>query len=154
MAILAKLFFNDNFSCLAISSQEQTGVVVKFKALSIVHPGGQKISQGLKTIEVRSWRPPADFAGDLLIIENHKYLRAEGETDPEGKPVAIVKIKSVREYLESDISAAAASRWEPGYYSWELTDVRPIESTQKVLAARDIYDVEIESLAMIELIRS
>ena len=116
---------------------------MKYKALSIVYPGGQKIAKGLKTIEVRSWLPPTDLTGDLLIIENHKYLRAESEIDPEGKVVAIVKIKNVREYLETDIPAATASRWEPGYYSWELTDVRPIVSHEKVLAARGIYEVEI-----------
>lgn len=119
---------------------------MKFRALSIVYPGGQKIASGLKTIEVRSWMPPADLIGDLLIVENHKYLRVDGETDLEGRPVAIVKIKNVREYLETDIPAATASRWEPGYYSWELTDVRPIMNGKKVLAARDIYEVEIENI--------
>ncbi len=115
----------------------------RMKALSIVYPGGQKIASGLKTIEVRSWMPPEDLTGDLLIVENHKFLRNDGDTDPDGKVVAIVKIKKVREYLESDIPAAAASRWEPGYYSWELTEVRPISSDAKVLAARHIYEVEI-----------
>lgn len=119
---------------------------MKFKAISIVYPGGQKISKGLKTIEVRSWMPPSDLTGDLLIVENHNYLREEGQTDHEGKAVALVKIKNVREYLESDIPAATASRWAPGYYSWELTDVRPVESTQKVLAARDIYEVDVDLL--------
>ena len=115
----------------------------KMKALSIVYPGGQKIASGLKTIEVRSWMPPEDLTGDLLIVENHKFLRNDGDTDPDGKAVAIVKIKKVREYLESDIPAATASRWEPGYYSWELTDVRPLTSDMTVLAARRIYEVEI-----------
>lgn len=117
----------------------------KYKALSIVYPGGQKIAQGLKTIEVRSWQPPADFTGDLLIVENHKFLRNDGESDPAGKPVALVKIKRVREYVESDIPAACASRWDPGYYSWELTDVRPIESSLQVPAERNIYDLEIDN---------
>lgn len=118
---------------------------MKFKALSIVYPGGQKIASGTKIIEVRSWRPPADLTGDLLIIENHKFLRSEGESDPDGKPVALVKIKRVREYLETDIPAACASRWDPGYFSWELTDVRPIRSDEMVLAARGIYEVEISA---------
>ena len=118
---------------------------MKYKALSIVYPGGQKIAQGLKTIEVRSWKPPEDFTGDLLIVENHNYLKEEGQIDPQGKPVALVKIKEVREYLHSDIPAAAASRWEPGYFSWELEDVRPIETNETVHAARYIYQVEIDS---------
>lgn len=115
-----------------------------YKTLSIVHPSGTKIANGEKTIEVRSWMPPSDFEGDLLIVENKKFLHNEGETDSDGVPVALVKIKKVRPYIESDIPAACASRWEPGYYSWELTDVRKINTSQKVLAARGIYETELD----------
>lgn len=117
---------------------------MKFKTLSIVYPNGTKIARGEKTIEVRSWQPPENFEGDLLIVENKQFLRNEGQTDPDGTPVALVKIKTVRTYVESDIPAACASRWEPGYYSWELMDVRPIYSTKQVLAARGIYETELD----------
>lgn len=117
---------------------------MKFKTLSIVHPNGTKIARGEKTIEVRSWQPPENFNEDLLIVENKKFLRSDGEVDPEGTPVALVKIKTVRPYEASDIPAACASRWEPGYYSWELTDVRPINSLTQVPAARGIYEVELD----------
>ena len=117
---------------------------MKFKTLSIVYPNGTKIARGEKTIEVRSWHPPADFEGDLLIVENKKILRNEGETDLEGTPVALVKIKKVRTYEDSDILAACASKWEPGYFSWELTDIRPLNSSLQVLAARGIYEIELD----------
>lgn len=117
---------------------------MKFNALSIVSPAGTNIALGKKTIEVRSWQPSADFSGDLLIVENNNYLRKDGETDSDGRAVAIVKLKKVREYLESDIPAANASRWEPGYFSWELTEVRPIHYEDKVLAARGIYEIELD----------
>lgn len=119
--------------------------VLKFKALSIVYPSGTKIARGEKTIEVRSWRPPEDFNEDLLLIENKNFLRQEGETDPDGTPIAIVKIKNVRPFTEADITAACATRWEPEYYSWELTDVRPITNHEKIIAARGIYEVELKS---------
>jgi hypothetical protein len=115
---------------------------MKFNTLSIVYPNGSKIARGEKTIEVRSWKPPEDFEGDLLIVENKKFLHKEGETDTEGIPVALVKIKNVRVYEESDIAAACASRWESGYFSWELFDVRPLNTSEKVLAARGIYVTE------------
>jgi hypothetical protein len=118
---------------------------MKLKALSIVYPSGTKIARGEKTIEVRSWQPPSDFEGDLLIVENKKFLRNDGDFDNEGVAVAIVKIKKVRTYEESDIPAACASRWEPGYYSWELTDVRPLRLSSYVLAARGIYEVELDA---------
>jgi hypothetical protein len=118
---------------------------MKFKALSIVFPGGQKIASGQKTIEVRSWLPPEDLNGDLLIVENQKYLRQEDEIDPAGKAVALVRIKGVREFVEADIPAACATRWVPGYYSWELTDLRPLSCDEQVLAARGIYEVELKA---------
>jgi hypothetical protein len=113
------------------------------KALSIVSPNGSKIANGEKTIEVRSWKPTIPLGEDLLIVENQKFLRLEGEVDPNGKPVALVKIKHVRAFLESDVEAACASRWEPGYYSWELEDVRPIFTNQSVVAERGIYEVNL-----------
>ncbi|MGZ6470672.1 MAG: ASCH domain-containing protein [Bdellovibrio sp.] len=117
------------------------------KAISIVYPSGSKIANGEKTIEVRSWLPSIGLGQNLLIVENHKFLRTDGEVDPDGKPVAIVKIKKVREYVKEDMPAACASRWDSGYYSWELEDVRPINSNSKVLAARGIYDVDVEYIA-------
>lgn len=116
---------------------------MKYKTLSIVHPSGTKIALGEKTIEVRSWQPPNDFEGDLLIVENNKFLRNEGDIDPEGTPVALVKIKKVRAYEKSDIPAACASRWEPGYFSWELTEIRPLNLSVRVRAARGIYETEL-----------
>jgi hypothetical protein len=116
---------------------------MKRKALSIVFPGGTHIAQGKKTIEVRSWLPPSDFNEDLVIVENNKFLKEEGDVDLDGKAVAIVKIKLIREYLQSDIPQAMASRWEPGYYSWELIDVRPINHSAPVLAARGIYTIDL-----------
>lgn len=116
---------------------------MKYKALSIVYPNGSKIASGEKTIEVRSWQPPADFSGDLLIVENLHFLRQPSEQDPEGRAVALVKIKNVRPYMAGDMLAACATRWEPGYYSWELKDVRPLKHESKVLAARDIYEIDL-----------
>lgn len=112
------------------------------KAISIVYPSGTKIANGQKTIEVRSWIPTISIGQDLLIVENHKFLHNEGETDPDGKAVAIVKIKNIRQFTVDDIPSACASRWEPGYYAWELEDVRPIHSTHKIMAAREIYEVD------------
>ena len=117
---------------------------MKFNALSIVHPGGQKIARGEKIIAVRSWTPPESFRGDLLIVENKKFLRNEGDTDPEGIPVALVKIRKIRAYEKEDIPAACVTRWDAGYYSWELVEVRPLNITTQVLAARGIYEVELD----------
>ncbi len=117
---------------------------MKYWCLSIVSPNGSRIANGEKTIEVRSWLPNLYEGTDLLIIENAKYLKNDGDIDPEGTPVALVKIKNLRPYLESDIPVACASRWEPGYFSWELKDVRPVQASRKVVAERGIYEAEVE----------
>lgn len=111
-----------------------------------MYPGGQKIASGQKTIEVRSWRSPEDLTGDLLIVENHRFLREEGEIDPSARPVALVKIIGVRDYVPTDVAAACASRWEPGYFSWDLGDIRALDSEEHVFAARGIYEVELRSI--------
>lgn len=113
------------------------------KALSIVFPGGSKIASGEKILEIRSWKPELSPEDDLLIVENNKFLRNEEDTDL-GKVVAVVRVKRVREYLESDIPAACGSRWEPGYFAWELDKVRSVKSKENVLAARGIYEIEFE----------
>jgi hypothetical protein len=114
------------------------------KYLSIVHPNGTRIAKGEKTIEVRTWVPDLNADEDLLIVENTRFLRNEDEIDPNGTPVALVKVKNFREYVKQDIPATCASRWEPGYFSWELYDVRPISTDKTVVAARGIYELEIE----------
>ncbi|QDK45782.1 ASCH domain-containing protein [Bdellovibrio sp. ZAP7] len=119
---------------------------MKYNALSIVWPNGSKIASGEKKLEIRSWTPPADFdfKGDLLIVENNNFLRKEGEIDPAGKPVALVKIKNVRPFRADDLLDACWDKWEPGLFAWELTDVRPLKSDKVAVAARKIYELEID----------
>src|SRR4051812_24323215 len=118
---------------------------MKWKALSVVAPWGQKIADGIKTIEVRSWTTneigPED---DLLIVENKNYLMNDGESDPDGRAVALVKVLAIRPFVRDDLKASCASAFEEGYFSWVLGDVRKLRRDMRVLAARKIYEVEIE----------
>ncbi|WP_417335151.1 ASCH domain-containing protein [Halobacteriovorax marinus] len=115
----------------------------KYPAISIVSPNGENIARGIKTIEVRSWKPTIDLNTDLVIVENEIFLRGHGQTDPNARAVAIVKIRNIREFTEDDIQAACASYWQEGYYSWELYDIRPLSAKPKVMAKRGIYEVSI-----------
>ena len=101
--------------------------MARYKAISIVTPHGTNIAKGIKTLEVRSWKPTIPLHSDILIIENENYLTKEDEIDPNGKAVALVKIKNVRKFNKEDIKNACASYWAEGYYSWELYDIRPIK---------------------------
>lgn len=77
-----------------------------------------------------------------MIVENGRFLHREGDHDEAGVPVAIVKVKTVRPFTLADMEAACASHFEEGWLAWELTEVRPVQSTERVLAARGIYEVE------------
>lgn len=114
------------------------------KALSIVAPSGLRIANGLKTLEVRRWSPSLRPDEDLLIVENNRFLRADGEEDPDGRAVAIVRIASVRPFQHTDMVAACANYFEEGWLAWELTNIRQITYSKPVLAARGIYELSID----------
>lgn len=112
-----------------------------FKALSIVFPGGTKIRDGLKTLEVRRWQPDCLPLKDLLIVENSRRLSDEFSEDPAGKAVALVDITEVRDWNREDFAAAAATYWEPGWLCWQISNVRPVDSAAEVPARLRIYEV-------------
>lgn len=63
-------------------------------ALSIVTPAGQRIAQGQKRLEIRSWQPEQLPLKDLVIVENKNCLSKAGDEEA-GMAVAIVDIESV-----------------------------------------------------------
>lgn len=114
----------------------------QIKALSVVAPSGNKIASGVKTLEIRRWAPPLTPADDLLIVENHRFLRQAGDEDPDGRTVAIVRVAAIRPFTRADMAAACASAYADGWLAWELVDIRPIAWPAAVLAAGDIYLVD------------
>ncbi len=112
------------------------------KTISIVAPNGVRIADGIKTIEVRSWTPEVSPDEDLLIVENKRYLKVEGDVDPDGYAVAVVRVAKVRTFDRKDISAACATSFAEGYYSWELTHVRKLQNPFPVVARRGIYETD------------
>lgn len=116
------------------------------KTISIVAPNGSKIADGIKTIEVRSWLPNLEPDEDLLIVENLKYLRSEGEIDLDGLAVAIVRVSKVRTFEKEDIPAACATSYAEGYFSWELSSVRKLIHPFVATAKRGIYETEVSDL--------
>jgi len=121
---------------------------LKIKALSVVAPSGTLIARGEKTLEVRRWHPDIAPDEDLLIVENRRYLCQDGEEDPDGHAVALVRVKTIRPFEEADIPAACASYYEDGWLAWELTDIRSVLCDQKVVAARGIYQIELDDVLL------
>lgn len=113
-------------------------------ALSVVAPWGVRIARGIKTVEVRRWRPASLPLENLLIVENNRYLRRDGEIDPAGRAVAVVAIREVHNWRPDEVEAACASSYEAGWLAWTIEDVRPIEAPIVVTAARGIYEVHVE----------
>lgn len=121
-------------------------------ALSIVAPSGGYIADGRKTLEVRSWRPDEVPLRDLLIVENHKFLTAPGDSDPNGRAVALVDVIEVRPWLEGDVEAACARKWAHGYWAWVLSNVRPIAEVVQLAAERRLYRAAIAPTAVAALL--
>ncbi len=114
------------------------------KALSILQPGGTRIATGEKTVEVRDWVPDIPMGEDLLIVETHQPPAEDGEPDPNGRIVAIVKIKAVNPFKISDLGRACALVYEEGQFAWELTDIRAVHPPKgPVSASRNIFDLDI-----------
>jgi hypothetical protein len=118
--------------------------MTRYLALSLVSPNGKNIATGKKTLEIRSWQPPALPIIDLLIVENQTYLTEEGQVDPDGKAVALVNVRRVEPWQQSQVAAACSTNWQPGYFAWHLENVRPISSASMIVAARKLYEVEAE----------
>ena len=111
-------------------------------ALSIVSPHGSNIASGKKTLEVRSWRPESLPIRDLLIVENLNFLSAHNPVDFDGRVVAIVDVEEIHEWQPSEVKEACSSGWEPGYWAWCLSNVRPVTSSEVVPAKTKIYEID------------
>lgn len=114
----------------------------QYLALSIVAPSGTKIAQGIKTLEIRRWKPQDLPLRDLMIVENTHYLNREGDEDI-GQAVALVDIESVHAWQKDEVEAACATTWVDGYWAWVLSNIRPIDLPFTVPAKRKIYAIEV-----------
>ena len=105
-------------------------------------PNGSRIASGEKTLEIRRWRPDLTPSEDLLIVENRRFLRGEGDEDDDATAVAIVRVKAIRPFVLTDMQAACASNFAQGWLAWELNHLRPLKNPVTVRAAKGIYEVD------------
>lgn len=102
---------------------------------------------GRKTLEVRSWCPESLPLRNLLLVENSVYLTVENPVDPNGKAVAIVDIEEIHQWLPSEVAAACSTGWQPGYWAWRLSNIRPLTNSVIVPAKRKLYEVDFNPAA-------
>jgi hypothetical protein len=124
---------------------------MRIHALSIVAPWGAEIAEGRKTLEIRSWQPDTLPLEHLLIVENGRRLTLPGDTDPEGRAVAVVRVADVHPWTPEE-AAAACSTYEPGWLAWTLENIRPIRRPFPVVARRRIYPLDVPSDLIVELV--
>ena len=118
--------------------------MMRYFALSIIAPGGDLIRWGIKTLEIRKWRPDVLPLRDLLIVQNSIRLSSSGPAeDPHGRAVALVDIDSISAWREEDLAVAGGSEWEPGWLAWRITNVRRFDCEIQVAAKLRIYEVEL-----------
>jgi hypothetical protein len=115
----------------------------QYTALSIVAPSAERIVQGLKTLEIRSWRPETLPLKDVVIVENQNFLLQDGDEES-GLAVALVDIETVHAWRVDEVEAACASHWAEGYFAWAIANVRPFDQPVQVMAKRKLYLLELD----------
>ena len=115
---------------------------MQVRALSIVYPAVHNIIAGSKRCEIRSWPPPELPLLNLALVENQVYLRQDGQEDAAGYIRALVDITGVHKWSEEEATGQGKD-WLPGYFCWELANIRPVEPDIPCVAKRGIYTLDI-----------
>ena len=118
---------------------------MKYKALSVVAPAGDRIATQEKSIEVRSWAPEKVPLLNVAIVQNQNYLLEDGQEDENGYIVAIVDFIQVEPWTERQKEAACSKEWSLGYLGWHITNVRKLAKPIKAIAKRKIYEIELDT---------
>jgi len=116
---------------------------MKFKALSVVAPAGDKIATKKKSIEVRSWAPEEIPLLNVAIVQNENYLLESGQEGENGYVVAIVDFIKIEPWTEVQQKEACSKEWSFGYVGWKISNVRKLKKPIKVIAKRKIYEIEL-----------
>ena len=116
---------------------------MKVQALSVISPWGRRIAEGAKRIEVRRWRPKHLPIENVLIVENDRRLKKPNEIDPDGRALALVTIRDISDWTP-DLAEAACAEWQSGWLAWTLSDIRRIHAPFRAIAARKLYEIEID----------
>ena len=129
------------------------------KALSIQQPWAQLIAEGLKTVELRSWKTP--YRGQLLICASARpeALREKKEKfDPKlgnylyneeiegymwlGHAICIVELYDIVPFTPDLADAAFVEYEDSVLYAWKLRNVQKITPFQ-VKGQLGLYQVDV-----------
>lgn len=101
----------------------------EMRCLAVRQPWAQLITDGVKTVELRTW--PTHYRGSLVIVAAVNRARERldpwAEVDgPRGAVVAVTRLVDVRPATRMDSAGACAPPCE-GEWAWVLHDVRPVK---------------------------
>lgn len=137
-------------------------------ALTLWNPWAELIAAGLKQVETRSWKPPADI-GDLLICSARRPFRLEldvrdldvqariwsalerighprGVGLTYGFAVAVVNVSAV--YATEDLrlkvseDELAFGDYSTGRFGWVLSNVRRIKQPFHVMGRQGLFSID------------
>ncbi len=113
------------------------------KALSVVHPWGEKIGCGEKSLEIRSWLPDLLPQNKIALVENSIRLLEDGQQDENGYVVAVIDIISCKPWTIDECAEAGCdqSQFSIGYFSWKIGNVQRLNKPVKVIAKRKLYNL-------------
>lgn len=121
---------------------------MNYQAISILNPAVENIINGSKSIEIRSWKPDTIPLKNVVLVQNEKYLKNQHDLDC-GVALAVVDFVSVREwsyeeFLKQNANTTLNKKWTPGYFIWEIENVRPLKKTVDCIAKKGIYLLELD----------
>ena len=106
-------------------------------ALSIFAPAVQQIMGGSKRYEIRSWFPDELPLFNLALVENASYLKADGDEEL-GLLRAFVDVIAVSPWTQT-VADQSGAEWQPGYFAWQLANVRSLRAPIRSVARRRLY---------------
>lgn len=132
------------------------------KALSVRQPYAYGIENGLKTVEVRTWR--TDYRGDLLICSSKQWAPLP-ELDPSqlnldlfplGASICVVTLKDVVPLTKELLPYACMEEMpqtDRALYGWVLENPRPVYNFD-VSGKLHLFDVDDAKIEFIEVKKS
>jgi hypothetical protein len=116
------------------------------RALCVRQPWAALITEGLKTIELRSWF--THYRGPLAIVAARDLDRRGAEehgrrAEPRKHLVAIANLADVRRATAADAKFAMIGEVREGLYAWVLDEVRALVPPVPCLGALGLFSIPI-----------
>jgi len=113
------------------------------KAISVISPWGDMITNGKKILEIRSWEPNIIPMKNIALVQNKIRLSKENQVDPSGQIIAVIDILDTTPWVQEDcrIAGCDETQFSEGYIAWRIGNVRKLTNPVNAVAKRKFYDL-------------